>query len=167
MLSFTMRRSSRSAAISCRTGATTRHGAHHGAQKSTSTGVSDSMTSAWKLVSVTSRISAMWAPRRLRTSESIASVWSSARGKRDAPAPAGSAVRGEPVEQMRRDRDLDRGGDDEDRNGDRDRDERRRQQLLPAAAAARQHPGGEGEEQREQLGQRVGQDAEHQLQTGE
>ena len=33
---------------------TTRHGPHQGAQKSTSTGVSDSMTSAWKLVSVTS-----------------------------------------------------------------------------------------------------------------
>ena len=41
-------------AISSSTGATIRHGPHQGAQKSTSTGVSDSMTSAWKLVSVTS-----------------------------------------------------------------------------------------------------------------
>src|SRR4051794_9556589 len=44
----------RSLAISSRTGATTRHGPHHGAQKSTSTGVSASRTSAWKLLSVTS-----------------------------------------------------------------------------------------------------------------
>src|SRR3954453_21306479 len=54
VLSFTIRRSSRSAAISSRTGPTTRHGPHHGAQKSTRTGVSDSRTSAWKLLSVTS-----------------------------------------------------------------------------------------------------------------
>src|SRR3954447_1472855 len=59
-LSFTMRRSWRSPAISLRTGATTRHGPHHGAQKSTRTGCSDSMTSAWKLVSVTlDRVPAM------------------------------------------------------------------------------------------------------------
>ena len=43
---FTMRRSSRSAAISSRIGAMTRHGPHHAAQKSTSTGLSDSRTSA-------------------------------------------------------------------------------------------------------------------------
>src|SRR3954464_11140925 len=48
-----MRRSSRSAAISSSTGATTRQGPHQAAQKSTSTGLSDSSTSAWKLVSVT------------------------------------------------------------------------------------------------------------------
>src|SRR3954447_1569401 len=53
-LSLTMRRSSRSCAISSSTGATTRQGPHQGAQKSTSTGVSDSMTSAWKFASVTS-----------------------------------------------------------------------------------------------------------------
>src|SRR6476661_6580412 len=46
--------SARSFAISSTTGATIRHGPHHGAQKSTSTGVSDSMTSAWKLLSLTS-----------------------------------------------------------------------------------------------------------------
>ena len=54
MFSFTIRRSSRSAAISSRIGAMTRQGPHHGAQKSTSTGLSDSRTSAWKVVSVTS-----------------------------------------------------------------------------------------------------------------
>src|ERR1700685_793631 len=55
MLSFTtFRASPRSFAISSTTGATIRHGPHHGAQKSTSTGTSDSRTSAWKLVSVTS-----------------------------------------------------------------------------------------------------------------
>src|SRR3954462_2137551 len=53
-LSLTIRRSCRSLAISSRTGPTTRQGPHHGAQKSTRTGVSDSSTSAWKLVSVTS-----------------------------------------------------------------------------------------------------------------
>src|SRR3954451_14105910 len=52
-LSFTTRRSSRSSLISSSTGATMRHGPHQGAQKSTSTGVSDSRTSAWKLSSVT------------------------------------------------------------------------------------------------------------------
>ena len=36
------------------TGETRRHGPHHGAQKSTRTGTSDSTTSAWKLLSVTS-----------------------------------------------------------------------------------------------------------------
>jgi hypothetical protein len=35
------------------TGATARHGPHHGAQKSTSTGTPDSSTSALKLASVT------------------------------------------------------------------------------------------------------------------
>src|ERR1700723_749774 len=53
-LSLTIRRSERSWAISSSTGPTTRQGPHHGAQKSTSTGISDSITSAWKLLSVTS-----------------------------------------------------------------------------------------------------------------
>src|ERR1700675_2497402 len=52
MSSLTMRRSVRSAAISSRTGATTRQGPHHGAQKSTSTGPSASSPSASKLLSV-------------------------------------------------------------------------------------------------------------------
>src|SRR5215203_2902647 len=43
-----------SSAISSRLGAITRHGPHHGAQKSTRTGFSCSSTSAWKLLSVTS-----------------------------------------------------------------------------------------------------------------
>ena len=51
--------SGRSPAISSTIGATMRHGPHHGAQKSTRTGWSDSMTSAWKLVSVTSVTPAM------------------------------------------------------------------------------------------------------------
>src|SRR6201986_2058370 len=62
MFSFTTFSSSaRSYAISSTTGATTRHGPHQAAQKSTSTGLSDSRTSAWKLLSVTSvRLPAMW-----------------------------------------------------------------------------------------------------------
>ena len=52
--SLTTRMSSRSPASSSRWGATIRHGPHHGAQKSTSTGSEDSMTSAWKVVSETS-----------------------------------------------------------------------------------------------------------------
>ncbi len=51
-----MRTSSRPSAISSSSGAIARHGAHHGAQKSTRIGVSLSMTSAWKLSSVTSVI---------------------------------------------------------------------------------------------------------------
>src|SRR3954465_4750334 len=54
VLSLTILRSGRSPAISSRTGATTRQGPHQGAQKSTRTGASDSRTSAWKVVSVTS-----------------------------------------------------------------------------------------------------------------
>src|SRR3954463_11529994 len=73
VLSLTIFRSSRSDAISSRIGATTRHGPHHGAQKSTSTGWSLSRTSAWKFVSVTSlMLPAMQALLPLsRTSESI------------------------------------------------------------------------------------------------
>src|SRR6185437_16321114 len=52
MSSLTIFRSSRSDWISSRTGATTRQGPHHGAQKSTSTGLSASSTSASKLLSV-------------------------------------------------------------------------------------------------------------------
>ena len=63
MSSLTIRRSLRSDAISSSTGATTRQGPHHGAQKSTSTGLSDSMTSASKLLSVTCvSVPAMWSP---------------------------------------------------------------------------------------------------------
>ena len=59
VLSFTTFSSGRSPAISSTIGATMRHGPHHGAQKSTRTGWSDSMTSAWKFVSVTSLTPAM------------------------------------------------------------------------------------------------------------
>src|SRR5688500_7665927 len=148
MLSFTIRRSSRSAAISCRTGATTRQGPHQGAQKSTSTGVSDSMTSAWKLLSVTSvMLPAIPSPLRRLASESIA--WDSAR-------------QGE--QEARRDPHLDGAREQQNRDRDRGRDEGGGEQLLPALGPARQRPGGEREEEREQLGQRVRQDAEHQQQ---
>ena len=50
----TLSASPRSPAISSTTGDTRRHGPHHGAQKSTRTGSSDSSTSASKLLSVTS-----------------------------------------------------------------------------------------------------------------
>src|SRR3954464_14931966 len=51
-----------------------RHGPHQGAQKSTSTGFSASITSAWKLLSVTSsRLPATNAPL-VDASESIASA---------------------------------------------------------------------------------------------
>src|SRR3954447_18865674 len=51
-----------------------RHGPHQGAQKSTSTGLSASITSAWKLLSVTSsRLPATNAPS-VDASESIASA---------------------------------------------------------------------------------------------
>ena len=50
-----------------------------------------------------------------------------------------------------RDPHLDRGGGEQDRDRDRDRDERRREQLVPVVAAARDHPGRERQEQREQL----------------
>src|SRR5689334_21520889 len=50
-----------------------RHGPHQGAQKSTSTGFSASITSAWKLLSVTSsRLPATNAPPVGLTSENIA-----------------------------------------------------------------------------------------------
>src|SRR5689334_20711517 len=53
MFSETILMSSRSPDISSRIGWTTRHGPHHGAQKSTRTGSVESSTSAWKLLSVT------------------------------------------------------------------------------------------------------------------
>src|SRR4051794_15683330 len=78
-----MRRSSRSAAISSSDGAITRHGPHQGAQKSTSTAFSCSMTSAWKLPSVTSLMSpATSAPLIVVASESIARVSGAPRAQR-------------------------------------------------------------------------------------
>src|SRR5688500_1490700 len=77
-LSLTTRRSCRSPAISSSTGATTRHGPHQGAQKSTRTGCSDSSTSAWKFASVTLRRSLM--------ATTIRSEAPGARRRADAPA---------------------------------------------------------------------------------
>src|SRR5690606_34196789 len=57
MLSLTIfTRSPISSAISASSGVTFRHGTHHSAQKSTSTGLSDCSTSVAKLASVTSLV---------------------------------------------------------------------------------------------------------------
>src|SRR4051794_7912209 len=56
MLIFTTVSSSCSAPISASTGATWRHGPHQGAQKSTSTGLSDFSTSASNVASVTALV---------------------------------------------------------------------------------------------------------------
>ena len=103
-LSLTILRSSRSAAISSSTGATTRHGPHQGAQKSTSTGCSDSMTSAWKLVSVTS-VSACHVGLLGRCRSTCHYTKCSDRSRR-AVASAYMTARGE-AQQVRRDVDLD------------------------------------------------------------
>src|SRR5712691_2488811 len=52
------RRPACSAARLSRIGSTARQGPHHGAQKSTTTGVPDSSTLSWKFASVTSSIAA-------------------------------------------------------------------------------------------------------------
>src|SRR3954470_23371838 len=104
VFSFTILRSSRSAAISSRIGATTRHGPHHGAQKSTSTGWSASMTSAWKLVSVTSLILPAMGEGLLGRREGVRFR------KYSAPVQPRVAVRSSPAQQRdpaRRDEDLD------------------------------------------------------------
>src|SRR3954452_4775335 len=146
-----MRRSSRSEAISSSTGATTRHGPHQAAQKSTRTGFSDSSTSAWKLLSVTSvRLPAMWF-----------SGGSLVRGGKVLPvtiqsvvARIASALRGASdqrrrgPQQVRPHVDLDGGGDHEDRRRGRSRRDRRGQELFEPATAARDEPRGEGQEER-------------------
>src|SRR3954469_601749 len=139
-LSLTIRRSSRPSAISCSAGATTRQGPHHGAQKSTSTGVSFSSTSAWKLLSLTSVMSAIWCLRK-----------GSRRFKKYSESLPGNGS-----QQHWRDPGLQRRGEDEQRRGDRRRDQRGGEQLVPGAAAARERPGGQREEEREQLRQGVG-----------
>src|ERR1700733_253086 len=68
----TLSTSARSPALSSTTGETRRQGPHQGAQKSTSTGSSDSSTSASKLLSVTSVTSPGISFSLLATSESIA-----------------------------------------------------------------------------------------------
>src|SRR6476646_297903 len=125
--SFTMRRSSRSEAISSRTGPTTRHGPHQGAQKSTSTGWSDSMTSAWKLVSVTSvMLPAIGSPRCSWSGPGRPTIQSVVPGW----APPSSVSRGGQFHEPRPHEDLDVRGHQEDR----DRDQRGRdgggQQLV-------------------------------------
>src|SRR5512133_566497 len=129
-LSLTMRRSSRSCAISSSTGPTTRHGPHHGAQKSTSTGVSDSRTSAWKLLSVTSGSAPAMSLLR-DGSEGYYTKCSAPVG----PERYGT-LSAQPEDHVRRDVDLDEGRGDQHRDGDADRDERRGEQLVPVATVA-------------------------------
>src|SRR6188508_1995418 len=62
VLSLTMVTSSWSRAISSRTGATARHGPHHSAQKSTSTGLSLLRTSASNVASVVLETAPMGGP---------------------------------------------------------------------------------------------------------
>src|SRR3712207_6726837 len=121
-LSFTMRRSPRSPAISSSTGATTRHGPHHGAQKSTRTGCSDSSTSAWKFASVT-----FW--RSL-----IPSLYEVKR-----------------TEQRRRQVHLGDRCDRHHGERQRGRREGRGEQLIPRAHARGDEPRGEREEERDEL----------------
>src|SRR5207248_3038664 len=167
VLSLTMRRSGRSEAISSSTGATTRHGPHQGAQKSTSTGPSDSMTSAWKLLSVTSlRVPAMGSPFA-RFPPSLYKV----KDRRPGSLPGGLLRPGlqggarlsrsarhrrlqgrHRPEQLGRDIDLDEGGGHEHGHGDGDGHECRRQQLLPLAAPAGDDPCRQRQEERDQLG---------------
>src|SRR6478752_10828102 len=118
VLSLTILTSLRSAAISSRTGPTTRHGPHQGAQKSTSTGVSDSRTSAWKLVSVTSvMLPAIGSPRCSWSGPGRPTIQSVVPGS----APPSSVSRGGQFHEPRPHEDLDVRGHQEDR----DRDERR------------------------------------------
>src|SRR2546423_7433653 len=152
VLSLTTFRSSRSPAISSRTGATTRQGPHHGAQKSTRTGVSASMTSATKLVSVTSMTAAMFAPSLPRPFTSGSSTIQSV--VRLSVAPPGLRVRqyGDPSgaqrpEQVRRVVHLDERARDQHRDGDARRHERCCEELGPVAAAPGDDPGSEREAQ--------------------
>src|SRR3954470_12116520 len=155
-LSLTMVSSGRSLAISSSTGATTRHGPHQGAQKSTRTGASDSMTSAWKFASLTSwRVPAMLAP-----------CWGPFTIQSEARTPVG-AVRlvlpgEEGDQQVRRDVGLDDRGEHDDGEGDGRRHERGGEHLVPAALAAEQDPRRQRQEHRGQLGERVRQHGEQQ-----
>src|SRR5438132_1243630 len=169
--SFTTRSSGRSEAISSSTGATTRHGPHHGAQKSTSTGLPDSMTSAWKLLSVTSvrlpaiGVSLIACLPLYKVKELLRRAGElSAHHDREAFPRAHDRrlyVR-ERREEVGRDVHLDERGDDQHRDRDGDGHERRREQLLPLAATARDDPRRERQEERHELGGRVGQDPEQQ-----
>ena len=74
-------------------------------------------------------------------------------------------VRRDRFEDLRPDVDLDHRGDDQDRDREHDGDEGRRQQLVPLAAAAGDQPGGQRQEERGQLEQRVREDAEDQRES--
>src|ERR1700704_161270 len=164
VLSLTTFRSSRSPAISSRTGATTRQGPHHGAQKSTRTGVSASMTSATKVVSVTSMTSAMFvsfpsAAVRCPSGTIQSVVLLSATPSDVADRQYGDPSGGQRPEQVRRDVHLDEGAGDQHRDGDAHRHERGREELVPVVAPRGDDPGSEREEQDGQLRQSVREEA--------
>src|SRR5215212_5409841 len=108
-----MRRSSRSPASSSRWGAMMRQGPHQGAQKSTSVGLSDSSTSAWKLLSVTSASCAM--NRLLR--EVDPPLYKVKRAASGSDARSGLLGEGEPAQQVRRPVDLDERRGDQNGHG--------------------------------------------------
>src|SRR3954451_15433670 len=160
-----MRRSSRSEAISSSTGATTRQGPHQAAQKSTSTGLSDSSTSAWKLLSVTSgRLPAMWfSGGSWVRGGYVLPVTIQSGVTRSRPRYGGvSAEGGRGPQEVRPDVDLDEGGEHEHGSGERGGRDRRGEELVETAPAAGAEPCGERQEQRGQLGKRVRQQREDQ-----
>ena len=79
----------------------------------------------------------------------------------------GVVARREGLEDVGPDVDLDRRGEDQGRDRQRHGDEGRGEQLVPLAAAAGDQPGGERQEERGQLRDRVREDAEDQLEAGD
>ena len=77
------------------------------------------------------------------------------------------STRRERLEDVRPDVDLDRRRGDQHRDRQGDGDEGGGEELVPLAAAAGDQPGGERQEERGQLGQRVREDAEDQLAAGD
>src|ERR1700761_9279214 len=73
----------------------------------------------------------------------------------------------ERVEDVWPDEDLDRRREEQHRDRDDDGDRGRGEQLAPLAAAAGDQPGGERQEERGQLDQRVREDAEDQFEMGD
>src|SRR5262249_31123615 len=76
-------------------------------------------------------------------------------------------VGGEGLEDVGPDVDLDRGRHDQGRDRQGDGDQGRRQQLVPLTVATGYQPGGERQEQRRQLRDRVREDAEDPFGAGD
>ena len=76
-------------------------------------------------------------------------------------------VAAERVEDVGPDEDLDRRREQQHRDRDHDGDRGRGEQLVPLAAAAGDQPGGERQEERGQLDQRVREDAEDQFEPAD